>query len=113
MKSARRKGHGMYCPLCGTEHRGGFLRCAECGVELVQDRPRVPEAVYAETVSVFVGDSNSAAAARGRVQSAGIESWFKDEGIHGVFPSLGSTEILVRAKDEKAALLALGAERRP
>ena len=76
-------------------------------MELVNDLPlpRAPE--YENLVTVFEGDSNSGAVARATVENAGIESWIKDEEIHGLFPSLGSTEILVRAEDEKPALKAI------
>ncbi len=56
---------------------------------------------------MFEGDSASAAVARATVASAGIESWVKDEGVHGIFPSLGPTEILVCEEDREAALKAL------
>jgi hypothetical protein len=72
-----------------------------------------PEVEYVELVTVFVGDSISATAARSRVESVGIESWIKGEDIHSVFPSLGSSAILVSIKDEKAALEALDAVQGP
>ena len=76
-------------------------------MKLVHDLPpeRVPE--YEDLVTVFEGDSNSAAVARAAVESAGITSWTKDEEVHGLFPSLGPTEILVGAEDKKPALEAL------
>ena len=58
-------------------------------------------------MTVFEGDSGSAAVARAALEGAGIESWIKDEEVHGVFPSLGSTEILVCEEDEQSALKAL------
>ena len=69
--------------------------------------PLEPEPEYVEMATVFEGNSNSAAVARGAVEGAGIESWTRDEGIHGVFPSLGPTEIEVRVEDEASALKAL------
>ena len=64
--------------------------------------PQEPE--YEDLVTVFEGDSNSAVVARSAVENAGIEAWVKDEEVHGLFPSLGSTEILVCEEDEKSAL---------
>lgn len=62
---------------------------------------------YENLVTVFEGDANSAAVARATVESAGIKSWMKDEAVHGLFPGLGSTEILVRAEDQQRAMHAL------
>jgi hypothetical protein len=30
----------VWCPSCGAEYRAGTLRCAQCRVELVADKPR-------------------------------------------------------------------------
>jgi len=32
----------MYCPLCRSEYRPGFTRCADCDVELVETLPEEP-----------------------------------------------------------------------
>ena len=29
----------MYCPNCRTEYRPGFIRCSDCGVELLEELP--------------------------------------------------------------------------
>jgi len=29
----------MFCPACGTEYRPGFTKCADCGVDLVEQLP--------------------------------------------------------------------------
>lgn len=31
----------MYCPKCGREYRDGFYRCADCNVDLVEEKPVV------------------------------------------------------------------------
>jgi hypothetical protein len=97
----------MFCPICRVEHREGFTRCLECDIDLINDIPpeQVPE--YENLIPVFEGDSDSAAVARATVEGAGIESWAGDEEVHGLFPSLGLTEVLVREEDEKLALKAL------
>jgi hypothetical protein len=97
----------MFCPVCRVEHREGFTRCMECNVNLVKTLPPEPEPEYENLVPVFEGDSDSAAVARATVEGSGIESWTQDEEVHGLFPSMGLTEILVREEDEKPALTAL------
>lgn len=99
----------MYCPVCRVEYREGFSRCAACDVDLVSELPAEPEPEYVETVTVFEGDADCAAVARARLEAAGIESWTTDEGVHGLFPSLGGTDVEVRVEDEKRALDALDA----
>lgn len=58
-------------------------------------------------VTVFEGDSSSAAVARAAVEGAGIKSWVRNEEAHGVLPCLGPAEVQVRAEDERSALNAL------
>ncbi len=45
----------MFCPQCKSEYREGFLKCADCGVDLVGALP--PESAddfgYKEFVEVF------------------------------------------------------------
>ena len=103
----------MYCPKCRVEYREGFARCSDCDMALVNDLPPEPEPEYVEMVTVFEGDSNSAATARARLESAGIRAWDKDEGIHSVFPSVGASEIQVRTEDEDLALEVLKEEDDP
>ena len=62
----------MFCPICNAEYRQGFLRCSDCGVELVEtlrndgrsrlaqnDRPdKAPQEYFLAwflPMSVFVG----------------------------------------------------------
>ncbi len=94
----------MYCPICRAEYREGFTQCSECDVKLVNDLPLEQTPEYENLVTVFEGDSNSAAVARTMVEGVGIESWAKDEGLHSIFPNLGPTGIEVRVEDEELAL---------
>jgi len=45
----------MFCPKCGAEYREGFHKCADCGVDLVNDEPAATEdhLNYVEMVEVF------------------------------------------------------------
>jgi hypothetical protein len=39
----------VYCPDCRAEYRAGFVRCADCGVELVEELPPLgPEDLEAQ-----------------------------------------------------------------
>lgn len=38
----------MFCPLCHTEYRPGFDRCADCHVDLVETLSESPEATAAQ-----------------------------------------------------------------
>lgn len=102
-----RKGHIMYCPICRGECREGFARCLDCDEALVNELPAEPSPEYENLVTILEGDAGSAAVARTTVESAGIKSWIKDEEVHGLFPGMGSTEILVCAEDQQRACKAL------
>ena len=93
----------MYCPRCRDEYREGFTRCSDCDEALVNELPAEPTPKYENLVTAFEGDAGSATVARATVENAGIKSWMKDEQVHGLFPGLGSTEILVRAEDQQQA----------
>lgn len=93
----------MYCPVCRVEYRDGFTQCRECDARLVSILPPPLVPTYENLVSVFDGDANDAVVARSAVEDAGINSWVRDDGTHGLFPSLGSAEILVASEDEKPA----------
>jgi hypothetical protein len=48
----------MYCPVCRTEYRPGFTRCANCNVDLVESLPEVESP--AEYVVLWHGDETAA-----------------------------------------------------
>jgi len=45
----------MYCPKCKIEYREGFYKCADCGVDLVNEQPPETEdyVSYVKMVEVF------------------------------------------------------------
>jgi hypothetical protein len=45
----------MFCPKCNAEYRPGFTRCADCGVELVNEPPQY---ALAEQAPADPGDPN-------------------------------------------------------
>lgn len=76
-------------------------------MKLVAHLPPEPPVECKHLTTVFEGDPNSASVARATVEGAGIETWAKDEEVHGLFPNLGPTEILVCETDETLAIEAL------
>lgn len=94
----------MYCPGCKVEFREGFTRCTECDLDIVEGHPPVLEPEYVDQVTVFEGDSNSAVVVYSALEDAGIRSWIEDEGLHSVYPSVGSNKVKVPIADEAAAL---------
>jgi hypothetical protein len=97
----------MYCPICREEFREGFSWCPECHASLINvlSEEQVPE--HLNLVSVFEGDSSSAAVVRSMIEGIGIEAWIKNEEEHGVFPNLEPTVVLVCKANEKKALEAI------
>ncbi len=82
-----------WCPQCGVEYREGFLRCSECGVELVSSPPtggadvgadpHDAEATMSEwlTAGVFT-TPEEAEIARGFLHAAGIAAEVIDKEMH-------------------------------
>jgi hypothetical protein len=50
----------MYCPICRTEYREGFTKCADCRVALVAEvPPEMPDSGEAQLELVTVLESNN------------------------------------------------------
>jgi Putative prokaryotic signal transducing protein len=45
----------MFCPKCKAEYRKGFYKCADCGVDLVNEQPPelIKEVSYVDLVEVY------------------------------------------------------------
>lgn len=104
----------MYCPECGSEYREGFLRCADCEVDLVEQPPQPQQVVQRRFVTVLrAGDPAVLLMARSLLQGAGIECFGKGEGLQDLFalgrlgtgfnPLIGPAQIQVSEEDEAAA----------
>src|SRR5713226_10112337 len=104
----------MLCPACGSEYRDGFVRCADCDVDLVSDLPPAPgdERSQIQLVEVFeTGDPNVMSVLESLLQDAGIDfttssETAKDLYVGGRFGgsfSFGPVRFFVRLEDAAAA----------
>lgn len=102
----------MYCPRCGSEHRG-FSSCVDCGVPLVSTPPEQAEDEPAPVFATL--DPEVLAAARRELQAAGFPfEWGRlgeDRGAAGEpspSPLVQAGWVIVSAgrQDEARALLA-------
>ncbi len=108
----------MFCPQCKAEYRPGFVRCSDCGVELVEQLPVDPlptsEMDHPQLVVVRTYPSHvDADLARTALEAAGIESMVESDDQGGQSPGLAFTRgiaLLVRSDDVKDAEEILGVD---
>jgi hypothetical protein len=104
----------MFCPACGSEYRDGFVRCADCDVDLVANLPSAPgdDRSKIELVEVFeTGDPIVMSVVESLLQETGIEFSTSSEtatnlyigGRLGGSFSFGPRKYFVRNEDEAAA----------
>ena len=74
----------MFCPKCKAEYRDGYIKCADCCVDLVVESPQRSEDVqYVEMVEVFSTYNPGNVAV--------IKSVLDGEGTHYYFEGENST----------------------
>lgn len=107
----------MFCPQCHAEYRAGVTRCADCGVDLVDDEPvEGHRGSQGHTELVVVGTYHSefeAHIAESALAAAGIEATVGGDDAGGAYPVLGFTQgiaLLTRAEDAVEAREILRAE---
>ena len=105
----------MLCPTCGSEYRDGFVRCADCDVDLVSELPPAPggdERSRIQLVEVFeTGDPAEMSVLESLLQDAGIDFTTASEtakdyyagGRYGGSFGFGPMKFYVRSEDEAAA----------
>ncbi|MBN1625359.1 MAG: DUF2007 domain-containing protein [Deltaproteobacteria bacterium] len=93
----------MFCPKCKAEYREGFLKCADCGVDLVSELPPEPEQYteyeYINLVNVRTYPSRiEAELVKGMLSANGIDADIQDglEAAGGADPTYG---LLVKEED--------------
>jgi hypothetical protein len=92
----------MFCPKCGSEYRSGFVRCAECDIELVPDPPErftdEPEEIeYEEVLSTY--NPGDVAVIKSLLDGEGITYFFQGEAVAPYLYNAVPMRLLVR-KDE-------------
>lgn len=101
----------MYCPICRSEYRAGYTRCAECDVDLVETLPEeVVKPGYVELATVFT--EGEIALIKSRLDHAGIDYFFHGEQSHRLAPVPLGARLMVRAdeKEDAEALLKSGSD---
>jgi hypothetical protein len=110
----------MYCPVCGSEYREGFVQCADCEIPLVETPPELVETEHPDLqlVTVLVtGDPGEIALAESILLEEEIPYFKKGDQIQDLFalgrlpfgfnPVTGPVEIQVAEEDAEAAHEAL------
>ncbi len=90
----------MFCPICKSEYREGFRRCAECNVRLVKELPPddAPEFIdYTEVLSTF--NPADIAILKSILNSTDIDYFFQGEHFGYLRPLALPTRLMVR-KDQ-------------
>jgi hypothetical protein len=104
----------MLCPTCGSEYRDGFVRCADCDVDLVSNLPPAPddERSQIQLAEVFeTGDPTVMSVLESLLHDAAIDFSTSSEiakdyytgGRFGGSFSFGPVKFFVRSEDEAAA----------
>jgi hypothetical protein len=76
----------MFCPECGGEYREGFVHCADCDVDLVENLPRPEEMPDSELVTVLeTGDPSELLFAESVLREAGIPFVKRGESLQELF----------------------------
>jgi len=112
----------VFCPSCGDEYREGFMRCADCDIDLVESPPAAPEepGPLAMATVLETGDQTLIAVARSILDSAGIVSIARNERLQNLFGwgpigtgynvAMGPIRLQVLAEDEADAREMLAAQ---
>lgn len=80
----------MVCPVCRCEYRPGFVRCADCGVDLVDDLGKVRNPEAGTAILCATRDPMQVALIRSLLDAAGIRY-----GVLGEASPVPETELII------------------
>ncbi|MDY7036780.1 MAG: hypothetical protein SV375_11550 [Thermodesulfobacteriota bacterium] len=90
----------MFCPKCKAEYREGFLKCADCDIELVLALPKDPKPeyiVWVEVLSTF--NNGDIAILKSLLECENINYYFHGEYFNSVRPWVQPAILMVDKKD--------------
>lgn len=104
----------MFCPVCRSEYRDGFVKCSDCEIELVSSLPAPVEEPGVELVKVFeTGEASLIPVVKSLLDDAGIDFSTRGEPIQDLFGwgrfgtglnyVVGPVEFLVREEEASDA----------
>ena len=95
----------MFCPVCKTEYREGFMRCSDCGGALVTSLPAEPDLDPGSAEVLWAGiDPNTFAAIKAALQGADIPFQETGQSSPIIYASLRQPyEIWTYKRDHDAA----------
>lgn len=96
----------MFCPKCGAEYRQGFTKCADCGVDLVWEKPEIEDRIeyveYTEVLRTF--NAGDIAILRSVLDGDGITYYIKGEFFGNIRPLAEPASLMVRKDQVERAL---------
>ena len=96
----------MYCPQCRAEFRKGYLKCADCDIDLVETLPDIEKQPgYVHLATVFT--EGEIALIKSSLERAGIDHYFHGEQAHRLAPLPFGARLMVRedCREEAEAIL--------
>lgn len=92
----------MFCPKCKSEYREGFYKCADCGIDLVDQLPREVDDVleddgYVEIFSTYHQDDISFL--KSVLDGEDIDYFFQGENSIILVAAGAYARLMVKAKD--------------
>ena len=96
----------MFCPRCKSEYENGFYKCADCGVDLVSERPLelVKEVSYVDLVEVFsTYQQGDIAFIKSVLDGEGITYFFQGENSIMLIAAGAYARLMVKAEDAQRA----------
>ncbi len=95
----------MFCPNCRCEYREGITRCADCGIDLVDELPELPTPEYEEYDEILATyNPSDVALIKSVLEGEGIEYYFQGENSSSILQTMGIPAILMVRTDQAEAV---------